>query len=319
MMSESEPINEFDEIVFDIDAVSGGSSGEAFSVRPERRVETAAATDEPLDEKASPVFKLLARPELPELEHETRARLMMQSPTRLYFYWSVGTRSYQALQKTLGGSAGDYRLALRLLDLTADAEELHAIEPEGNWWFNVKPDNEYRAEVGFYSSSRPFVRILFSNSITTPRKSPSHHSATEARWAITTHKFAEVLESSGFEEDAFEIIQTSVGEEMRTSLAAYVGVDENELSQLDREELYSALSLLAGGTPIDELKWKFRAEIYAFLQAHTAKLNASSLEQELGITAFSDEQDLETFSAVGGSLVNFPRRRYRPVSSVNMR
>jgi hypothetical protein len=318
-MSENETREEFDNIVFDIDAVSGGSSGEAFSARPERRVETGPEADLTLDGTASPVFKLLARPELPELKHETRARLMMQSPTRLYFYWSVDSHSFQALQKALGGSTGDYRLALRLLNLTTDAEELHTIEPEGNWWFNVKPDNEYRAEVGFYSSTRPFVRILFSNPIATPRKSPSLHSATEARWAITTHKFAEVLESSGFEEDAFEIVLSNADEDLNASVAAYVGVDKSELSRLDLDELRRALSMLAAGIPIDELKWKIAAEIYAFLQAHARKLTASSLELELGITATSAELEFETLSAVGGSLVNFPRRRFRPVSSISMR
>ena len=318
-MSESETTKEFDEIVFDIDAVSAGSSGEAFSARPERRIEPATETELVLDETSSPVFKLLARPELPELKHKTRARLMMQSPTRLYFYWAVDSRSFQALHKSLGGSTGDYRLALRLLDLTSEAEKLHAIEPEGNWWFDVEPDNEYRVEVGFYSSTRPFVRILFSNTIATPRKSPSLHSATEARWAITTNKFAEVLESSGFEEDAFEMIVTIANDDLNGSLAAHIGVDKSDLSKFDMDELRRAVSLLAAGIPMDDLKWKVAAEIYAFLQAHASKLTVSSLERELGIAAVSPEQDLETFSAVGGSLVNFPRRRYRPVSSMNVR
>src|SRR6478609_5415833 len=101
-MNESEA-GEFDAITFDIDAVSSGSSGEGFSARPERLADTRDTVPTPVDETASPVFKLLARPTLPELKHETRARLMMQSPTRLFFYWSVARRSFQALHKTLGG------------------------------------------------------------------------------------------------------------------------------------------------------------------------------------------------------------------------
>src|SRR5436309_15565443 len=114
-MSESESNEEFDVIEFDIDLAAGGSSGEAFSARPQRQVESKAALDAAADESASPIFKLLAAPELPELKHEARARLMMQSPNRLYFYWSIDSHSFQALHKTLGGSTGDYQLALRLL------------------------------------------------------------------------------------------------------------------------------------------------------------------------------------------------------------
>ena len=318
-MSESETNKEFDVIEFDIDTVSGGSSGEAFTARPERRFNLKAESDIAVDETASPVFKLLARPELPELKHEARARLMMQSPTRIFFYWSIDSHSYQALQKTLGGSTGDYRLALRLLNLSTDVEELHAVEPEGNWWFNVHPDNEYRAEIGFYSSSRPFVRILFSNTITTPRKTPSPHSANEARWAVTTHAFAEVLEASGFEEDAFEVIRSDANQDLKASLAAHVGADEKIFSELDSNELYRALTQLASGIPIEELKWKISAELYAMLQAHLSQLSPSAIEHGLGISAAPNDTEFETFSAVGGSLVNFPRRKYKPVSSIDLR
>ena len=314
-MSETRSENQFDEIVFDIDAVNAGSSGEAFSPRPERIVERPIEAELSTEESISPVFKLLARPELPELRHQTRARLMMQSPTRLYFYWSIDPHSFQALRKTVGGAAGDYRLALRLSDLTSEAEELHAVEPEGNWWFDVKPDTEYRAEIGFYSSSRPFVRILFSNTIVTPRKSPSPHSAAEARWAITTHKFAEVLESSGFEEDAIEVIKADADENLSEAFAAYVGVDQKQLERFDIDQLRYALSLLSAGVLLEDLKWKTGAEIYALLQSHLEKLPASSIESQLGISSHSETPEFETFSAVGGSLVNFPRRSYRPVSS----
>jgi hypothetical protein len=316
-MSVSETNEEFDVIEFDIDAANGGSSGEAFSARPHRTVTTKTEPDTALGETASPVFKLLAAPELPELKHEARGRLMMQSPTRLYFYWSIDSHSFQALHKTLGGSTGDYRLALRLLNLTTDAEELHAVEPDGNWWFTVAPDNEYRAEIGFYSASRPFVRILFSNTIETPRKAPSPHSANEARWAVTTRAFAEVLEASGFEEDAVEVVRLNTNEDIRASFAAHVGADEKTLSAFDPNDLQRALSQLASGTPIEDLKWKISAELYAMLQAHLSSLTPDAIERALGMTG--EEMEFETFSAVGGSLVNIPRRKYKPLSSINLR
>src|ERR1043165_3472756 len=108
-METTETIDVFE---FDIDAMSSGSSSEAFSARPGRpeEAEIAVSDTEP-DLEMSPVFKLLARPALPELKHEARGRLMMQSPIRIYFYWSIGAHSFQALQKTVGRNVSDYRLA----------------------------------------------------------------------------------------------------------------------------------------------------------------------------------------------------------------
>ena len=303
------------DFVFDIDARDAGSSGEAFSVRPPPRA--LSETAEALDESASPIFKLLSRPDLPELKHETSARLMMQSPTRLYFYWSVSSHSFQALRTTIGDNVGDYRLALRLLDLTHETEEVYSVEREGNWWFNVQPDTEYRAEVGFYSASRPFVRVLFSNTIVTPRKSPSPRSAAEAQWAVTTHKFAELLDASGFEADAFDVRSDEYTDEIASRFAEHVGVERSKIDAVDETELRRALGLLATGSPIEDLKFKITAELYALLQEHLAQLSAGSIRTQLGVTD-KDSIEFETFSAVGGSLVNIPRRRFRPVSSSNL-
>ena len=315
-METTEKIDVFE---FDIDAMSSGPSGEAFSARPARPEATEIAISETgSDLEMSPVFKLLARPALPELMHEARARLMMQSPTRLYFYWSISGHSYQALQKTLGGNVSDYRLALRLLDVTNETEELHAIEAEGSWWFKVQPDSEYRAEIGFYSASRPFVRILFSNTIQTPRKNPSPHSAAEARWAVTTHKFAEVLDASGFEADAFDVLHEERDTEIASRFAEYVGVDGSDVNTLNLLDLKRSLAALAAGTPIEDLKYKVGAELYALLQQHLAKLSAESIQREFGMSE-SDIVEFESLSAIGGSLVNIPRRRFRPVSSSNQR
>lgn len=298
---------DLDEIDLDIDAdVPVGSSGEAFSARPPRAPIEPAIIDE-ADESRSPVFKLLSRPELPELENDTRARLMMQSPTRLYLYWSVGKHSYQALKKVVGTAFDDYRLIVRLLDLTDETEELHAIDAEGSWWFNVQPDTGYRAEIGFYSSSRPFVRILFSNSITTPRKGPSPHSSAEARWAVTTREFAEVLDVSGFEEDAFDVIGETANIAHR--FARQIGLADQDAAGLDESEIVQALGHLSEGLPIDDLKYRISPELFALLHVNQARLSPEEI---------SEFEGFESYSAVGGSLVNIPRRRRRHLSSIDI-
>lgn len=236
---------------------------------------------------------------------------MMQSPTRLYFYWSIGPAALQSLGMALGGPVADYQLALRLLDLTRDTEELHAVGPEGSWWFSVSAGNEYRAEVGFYSATRPFVRVIFSNTVATPRKGPSPHSASEARWAVTTHKFAEVLDVSGFDEDAFLVENSDRPDELSSRLAEILAIDHSELRSFDETAVRLALEVLAGAQPVHDLRWKVPARLFALLQANLSKIPTESALQALGLA----ETAPETYSTVGGSLVNVPRRRFRPVSS----
>jgi hypothetical protein len=152
------------------------------------------------DERANdPIFAALAAPRLPELDRENRARLLMQTPTRLYFYWSVKNNPFQILRKAFGGNVGSYQLIVRLVNQTRRREELHPVEAEGNWWFNVEANSLYRAEIGFYAPNRPFVRIMFSNTVETPRKSPSPRPATESEWAVTSAQFAEILDDSAFQ------------------------------------------------------------------------------------------------------------------------
>jgi len=50
----------------------------------------------------SEVFKELSEPKLPELVKENRARLQMQSPTKIHFYWSIKTNPFQTLTRVFG-------------------------------------------------------------------------------------------------------------------------------------------------------------------------------------------------------------------------
>ncbi|HEY2865979.1 MAG TPA: DUF4912 domain-containing protein [Pyrinomonadaceae bacterium] len=315
-MQEFDETAELDEITFDIDATSGASSAtvvmpRAGSTAVEKASIKAGRTDE-----VSSVFSELANPTLPELPREARARLLMQSPTRLYFYWSTGANPYLPLDKALGNGSA-YRLALRLLDLTHGSEELHAVEQEGSWWFDVRPHTEYRAEIGFYSPSRPFIRILFSNTIGTPRKGPSPHRSSEARWVISAGKFADILEASGFTSDAGEITRGEETGGFTDRLARLVGVAPGQLAEFNIADVRQAIEGLAAGTPIVDFKWKISAELYALLEEHLGKLSASALRENFDIDAIADDAD-ETMAAIGGSLVNIRKARYTPVSSLSL-
>lgn len=282
----------------------------------------------------SPVFKALAEPKLPDLQKENRARLMMQTPTHLYFYWSVRENPYHLLHKAFGSDTGSYTLVLKLTELNRGVEQIHAAEPEGNYWFAVEPNGKYQAEIGFYAPNRPYFRIIYSNTIETPRRSPSPHPATEAHWRIPAQKFAAVLDVAGFSQDAFDVAMAGddpVAAEDATHAAFHqlIGRDGYDLRAIAVEDLRYTLMAFAAGVEIEELRSRVSAALFAILQANSDRIaagNAKSVLTEYFDIDESEFTEYEYGSAVyGASLVNFPRtlktrvQKYSPVSSHSFR
>ena len=323
-----------DPIFFDPDDVI--SSGE-FLRTPETAVSDileltkSAGIDEPAEDGVSPVFKELSSIELPRLQKENRARLQMQTPNRLFFYWSVKDNPFQTLRRAFGDT-GSYTLVAKLVDLTHDMETIFPIEAEGTWWFDVDSDRQYRAEIGFYAPNRPFVRVMFSNTVATPRKRPSQRTATSADWKVTARTFAQVLDVSGFKQDAFEVAMVGdrPQEQAQTfkAFAKLVEREDSDFSGIASAELRYALLLLASGISIERLKYRVDASLFALLMASASKLNvenaAAALKEHFGVEAdeISEEEDASA-AVFGASIVNFPRRLkrkpalsgYNPVSS----
>ena len=266
-------------------------------------------------EELSPVMKELASVELPPLEKENRARLQMQSPTKLFFYWSTKGNPFQMLNRSFGGNTGSYTLVTKLINLTRDTEAIYAVEPQGNYWFNVDSDSSYRAEIGFYAVNRPYIRLLFSNTVSTPRKRPSPRVATAADWRITANRFAEVLDVSGFKRDAFEV--AAFGDTPQTvdysAFARFVERDHSDFAGIASDELRYALMLLASGLSLESLRHRIDASVFALLEASAERLSRenalAALKDQFGIEADEtlEEEEAEP-SVFGASLVNFPRR-----------
>lgn len=265
-------------------------------------------------EPVSPVFAALERPILPELPRNDRARLQMQSPNRLYFYWSLGGNPYQKLRKATGSSTGTYSLVVRLLDLHRNATQIYQVESEGTWWFDVESGSEYRAEIGFYAPNRPFVRILFSNTVETPRIGPSPHAASESDWKVPAQDFSYVLQAAGFARDAFEVALT--GEDARGANRAARDA-WTELAGMPPEsggnyaELRYALFAIASGLSLDELRARIGPRLFAFVAENAEKLVAGNIAAAiekyfLGAEIYAGVQS--SSSVFGASLVNFPTR-----------
>ena len=282
-------------------------------------------------ESRSPAFKELAMPKLPHLERQNRARLQVQSPHRIFFYWSLRSNPFQALQRSLGAETAGFTLVLRLIDIETEREELLPIDPEGSHWFNTEAGRSYRAEIGFYSTTRPFVRILFSNTITTPRKSPSPRAASESQWRVSSHKFAEVLDASGFQKDVFDVAiagddAASAERVTHSALSDLLGHSKYSLDGISPEEIRFALLAIASGQALEELRWKIGAALFAILQANAERLGAARAAAAMSEHFEIDDSEFEEEeigpAVFGNSLVHFPRRfktrtrgEYTPVSS----
>lgn len=278
---------------------------------------TVAGTEELLA-NMSPLERKLADPVLPELPREDRARLQMQSPTRLYFYWSIKNNPFKTLNRAFGEATGSYALVVKLVNHTNGSEEIYRVEPEGTWWFNVDPDSVYRAEVGFYAPNRPYIRIVHSNYVKTPRRSPSRRTDYVPRFTVSADEFAQVLDASGYTRDAYEVSlagddRETADSRAREALSGLLGRLAFDLSAFDGDDLRFVLLAIASGYSIGELKGQIGDPLFERLSSTGANISG-----EQALAALQDNFDVETEEVLeeeeigpavfGLSAVNFPRR-----------
>ncbi len=301
---------------------------------------TAEIQTEPPQAEVSPVFKALADVKLPELQRENRARLQMQTPTRLYFYWSVKENPWATLRNVFGDDLGNYTLVVKLTDKKHNFEKVSQCDAEGNWWFDVEPDSEYQAEIGFYAPSRPYFRIVYSNVVETPRRSPSPRAATESKWKMSANTFSEVLDVAGFSRDAFDVAMAgddnaAAENASQIAFSKFLGTAEYDIGGITAEDIRYAMLALASGVKLEDLKHKISAALFAILQS-----NAAVIESGKAMAALTEYFDIDEAEFVeeqigsavfGASLVSFPRTlktkglspksapRYNPVSSHSLR
>ncbi len=321
-----------DTIEFVLEDEPGVSSDEFLTAEPAGP----AASTAPTIRELSPLDKELDSVELPQLDRRDRARLHMQSPNRLYFYWSVAPNPFRKLNRALGAETTGYTLVLKLVNLDRETEELYRIDEEGTFWFNVDADQRYRVDIGFYSPSRPFVRVLFSNTVATPRKNPSPRAADAADWKVTSDRFAKILDVSGFTQDAFDVALAGDEPETadaasRTALAELTG-GEVSYAELEAYEIRLALLLLASGADIESLRRRLSARLFAVIAANIEKLSRDEayrvMREHFEIDGEELDVEEEGPTVYGASLVNFPRRlrtrrrippAYSPISSHSRR
>ncbi len=283
------------------------------------------------DKTEDSIFKELSVPKLPKLDKENRARLQMQSPTRLHFYWSFKNDPFQILNRVFAGRASNFTLVVKLVNQTRGEEEIIPCETEGAAWFDADANSTYRAEVGFYAANNLFTRVMFSNTIETPRKSPSPRRDFSTDWAVDAQNFAQVLTDSGFQQDAFEV--ALAGDDAafseRATHNAFTQILENQKANFARNEIFVsgdsseirfALLALASGIALGSLRGQISKNLFAALEENAENISAAkalaALQENFG--EFEDEflENEEFGSAVfGSSVLNFPKtskRRFVP-------
>lgn len=330
---------EFSLTDFKLNLVSSAEmlKGEAHLL-PENELKFATAGEEAeATAEVSEIFKELAEPKLPALPSENRARLQMQSPNRIFFYWSLKNNPFQSLQKMFGSRAADFTFVAKLVNLTNQTENFYTVPVAGSWWFDVESDATYRAEIGFLSSDRPFVRLLFSNTIETPRAAPSPYFDLSPQFAVSAPEFAEVLDASGYKQDAFEM--ALAGDEAEAADTAthetFVQLIGKRRLDAKTDELRYVLFALAAGATLEDLRGQISPNLFAQLETLMQE-NAERFGAEKVLSAlqenFAFEADEETgeagevsYKTFGASLVNFhkfPRAltkrfpKFSPVSSL---
>jgi hypothetical protein len=299
----------------------------------EEKVETVEVVEESEEVKAielktdvdetekSPVFKELAEPILPKLPIENRAKLQLQSPTRIFFYWTMKDNPYEPLFKIFGEGGKDFILVAKLINITEETEELYPIQTQGDWWFNVKSDCKYRAEIGFFAPNRPFIRLLYSNDLETPRLSPSNKVDMSPEFSVSATQFAESLEVSGYQHDAIEVAMTgddAQNGDVATENSYLEVIGKHKVEGVSLAEMRFALIALASGIRLDSLREAISPQLFAELNRSYGNLTVDNiieiLERNFGIKLYSDEsnttfenQQQFTYAVFGLSMINFPK------------
>jgi hypothetical protein len=174
------------------------------------------------------------------------ARLLAQSPRRLFFYWSFARDPRETLRRALGGAGEGFGLAARLVDLESGAVEASVLATrDRSAWFEARPRRAYRAEVGFFAEGSPFVRVLSSNVVETAPDAPSQVSDEEPHFRVNSQHFALILAASGFVAHSSEVARTST---------ARVASDDSPPNSSTLARRAPSSFVLVAGSPREDLE-----------------------------------------------------------------
>jgi hypothetical protein len=280
----------------------------------------AAAIEQPQEIKDK-LAELSADEPLPPTYRRDNARLLAQSPRKVYLYWDLAGDPFATLRRAFGPQLADaYRLMTRLVNRTTGDEVWAEAASSRMQSFNVHPGHDYHAEVGLFAEGRAFIRLLASETVRTPRAGVASRTASDADFGITALEFARVLDEAGYVGDALEVTLEAADEEREAALSRalaqqFAGTDVPELDSDGQAELRSLLAALAMGFTPAELEGVLSRTLSAWLGRAPGDLTAERLldllRATLGLSLTGSNYDADAVRRVtrftaGGSLVNLP-------------
>jgi len=298
------------------------SEGSAEELAEEEVEKVSVGKEEKEAKSEKDEIEELLGPKLPPLPMINRAQLQMQSPNRAFFYWSLKSNPFSTLQKIFGKSALSYKLVAKLINQTENSEQIFPIDIAGSAWFDVESDSTYRVEIGLFAPNRPFIRLLFSNTIQTPRSAPSPYFDWLPEFAISAQDFAEVLDATGFKQDAIEMALAGDQKADIATQNTFFSLFGQRFLNARLSELRYALFALASGLTLEDLRYQISPSLFALLeklmlemseQPPTAEKIRAVLYENFDIEEEAEESEEieEIVRTFGASLVNFGKKAPR--------
>ena len=121
-------------------------------------------------------------------------RLLVQDPFHLYVYWQFKDSPHERLTRLF--PKGDFHTVLKLIDETTNIAVFFDAAFGRNYWFSVFPDRTYQVELGVRSPQMGYIKLLSSNTVTTPRGTVSDQEDVEPGYQISADEYVQVLRES---------------------------------------------------------------------------------------------------------------------------
>jgi hypothetical protein len=219
---------------------------------------------------------------LPMTYARDRIRLLVQSPRALYLYWELKRDPFATLRRTFAAQVvARYTLMIKLIEIETGNETLYAAPPSRDYWFSIQSGRSYRAEVGLLAPYRPFIRLLSSSVVRTPRAGVAHEADAASEFHTSARDFAQLLDESGYISDALEVALEAVDQAAavarasvtRTIAGEFSGVAAPILNDEEAHKMRGLLAALALGASFDDLRPTLSGALITWFEAINQKEN----------------------------------------------
>lgn len=271
--------------------------------------------------------------ELPESYGGDLIRLLAQSPRMLYLYWRFARDPVETLRRLSDAQAAAYQPVVKLVDLESGIDIFYTAPPTHNYWFNVRPERLYRADVGLLDQWGAFHPKLSSNEVRTPRPGFARLPSVASDPTKSAWEYARRLNEMGYVSYALEVFLEAAdsamqGEATRTIAWEYSEVRVLEMSHRELQELRGLLVAIALDSRYENLRQELSSKpLRDWLTAIWLKSSAPDPEDDLNAgrlrEVFSQRLGIEisrarldpheeramrqvTGAAIGGSYVYMP-------------